>query len=181
MAAVRAVIVFVCLLNGISPAWASGEDHLRQLRSLDEQVQAAKQATMLFERDMMQFENSKIYPAAQQLRVFVTMEVFDFDLSSVQLSANGRELAQHDYTAREVYALRKGGVQEIFLGNVSPGVHTLKARFSGSFADAAETPYEKAIEVSFRKGTQPQWLELRIDDSAARRLGVRVFEREASQ
>ncbi len=180
MASARAVIFIFCLLNGFGAAWGSDE-HLQQLRQLDENIQQIKKSVLDLERDLTAFKQESLFPPAQQFRLFLTMEVFDFDLTAVQVRANGQELAKHEYTAREVYALRKGGVQELFLGNISPGVHTLQARFLGRFSDAPNTPYEKPIEVSFRKGGQAQWLELRIDGSAGKQLSVRVFEREASQ
>ncbi len=180
MAPARAVIFIVCLLNGIGVAW-SNDEQIQQLRQLDESIQQVKQSALALERDLAKLKDQSLYPASQQLRIFLSMEVFDFDLSGVQVLSGGTELATHSYTAREVYALRKGGVQELFLGNISPGVHSLQARFLGSFAEGAGTPYEKSIEVSFRKTAQPQWLELRIDSSRGQQLGVRVFEREASQ
>ena len=180
MATARAVIFTLLMLNGLGAAWSSDE-HLNQLRQLDESIQQVKKSVLDLERDYGAFENQSLFPASQQLRLFLTMEIFDFDLSAVQVSANGQELARHQYNAREVYALRKGGVQELFLGNISPGVHTLQARFIGNFADAEGSAHEKTIEVSFRKDNQPQWLEMRIDGSRAGQLSVRVFEREASQ
>ncbi|MGJ8668211.1 MAG: AraC family transcriptional regulator [Oceanococcus sp.] len=180
MAPARAVIFILCLLNGFGAAWSSDE-HLQQLRQLDENIQQVKKSVLDLERDLNTFKQETLFPESQQFRLFLTMEVFDFDLSAVQVSANGQQLAKHEYTAREIYALRKGGVQELFLGNISPGVHTLQARFLGRFAESGETPYEKPIEVSFRKGAKAQWLELRIDGSPGQQLSVRVFEREASQ
>ena len=180
MAPARAVIFIMCMFSGIGAAWSSDEQ-LQQLRQLDENIQQIKKSVLQFEQDLNSFKQTSLYPATQQFRLFLTMEVYDFDLSAIQVSSNGQQLAEHSYTAREVYALRKGGVQELFLGNISPGVHSLKARFLGRFADSPETPYEKTVEVSFRKDGEAQWLELRIDKSSGGKLGVRVFDREASQ
>ncbi len=184
MAPARSVIVLLCALSGLgSPAWAEDQrQHLSDLRQLDTEIQSIKQSVLDLERDMARQEDTLLYPPAQQLRLFLSMEVFDFELDSVELTLGDTTLDSHEYSAREVYALRKGGVQQLFLGNISPGVHTLKARFSGYFeSDESQQPYEKSIEVSFRKDATPQWLELRIDRSAGQQLNVRVFQREASQ
>lgn len=180
MSPARAVIFIICLLLGTSAAWSNDENQ-QKLRQLDETVQQIKQSVLLLERDLNAYQNTTAYPPSQQLRVFLTMEVFDFELDSVSIQSNGTELANHQYSSREVYALRKGGVQELFLGNVSPGVHQLTAKFHGRFSDAGKAPYSKSIEVSFRKGSDPQWLELRIDRSSGHQLDIRAFEREASQ
>ncbi len=182
MAIARAGIVCLCALSWLNPAWGN-DDHYSELRQLDEQIQGLKQQALQLELDYQALQDSHLFPAQQQLRVFLTMEVFDFNLNAVELSADGVELAVHQYTPREVYALRKGGAQELYLGNVSPGVHSLQARFIGQFEDssAADEVYEKTIEVSFRKSTKANWLELKIDRSRGKALTVRVFQRETSQ
>jgi hypothetical protein len=181
MAIARAGIICLCAASWLTPAW--GADALSsELRQLDEQVQSIKLQTMQLERDLKQLENTNLYPPEQQVRIFVAMEVFDFELNAVQVTVNGRELATHEYTPRELYALRKGGVQELYLGNISPGVHALQARFIGQFSDKPSVPpYEKSIEVSFRKTAEPKWLELRIDSSTGQNLSVRVFQREPEE
>ena len=191
MASARVVIPLLCALLSFSSASMASPDeaadqaseqHYSELRQLDQQIQNLKKSALGLEMDIHQVENQVMFPANQQLRIFLTMEVFDFELSSIQVSANGTKLSQHNYTPREVYALRKGGVQDLYLGNISPGVHNLQARFIGKFEKSADqAPYEKTIEVSFRKGDTPQWLELRIDRSNQQQLGLRVFQREPSE
>lgn len=181
MASARVGILCLCASLWLVPATVgASEEHFPALRELDRQIRGLKQQALAIETDFQALENQRLYPPEQQLRLFLTMEVFDFDLSSVEVSANGIELARHEYTPLEVYALRKGGVQELYLGNISPGVHSLQARFTGQFAEGQDqtTPYEKLVEVSFRKTAQPHWLELRIDRSRGQDLGVRVFQRE---
>lgn len=183
MAPARTVIFLLCALSGLGSAWAEDQrQHLSDLRLLDSEIQGIKQSVLDLERDMARLEDTQLYPPAQQLRVFLTMEVFDFELDDVELLLGDTELNRHEYSTREVYALRKGGVQQLFLGNISPGVHTLKARFRGHFESGeSASPYEKSIEVSFRKDATPQWLELRIDRSSGQQINVRVFQREASE
>ena len=180
MASARVGILCLCASLWLLPAAVGASDeHFPALRELDRQIRGLKQQALAIESDFQALENERLYPPEQQLRLFLTMEVFDFDLSGVEVSANGLELARHEYTPLEVYALRKGGVQELYLGNISPGVHSLQARFTGEFIDGdKQTPHEKLVEVSFRKTSQPHWLELRIDRSRGQDLGVRVFQRE---
>lgn len=184
MAIARTGLLFLSLMFGASFTASADAEQLEKLRQLDEQVQSIKQQVLQLDQDFAALQDAELYPAAQQLRVFLTMEVFDFDLSAMELSINGQSLNDHRYTPREVYALRKGGVQELHLGNISPGLHTLQARFEGRFEDDppdSDSPYEKTVEVSFRKTERPLWLELRIDRSRAGNINVRIFQREASQ
>lgn len=180
MATARAGILGLCALLCSTTLWSS-DAHNDELRQLDERIQSLKAEAMQLDVDLQDYQDAALYPASQQLRVFLTMEVFDFSLKGVELLNNGQPVAQHEYTAREVYALRKGGVQQLHLGNIAPGVHKLQARFTGRFDDddSKATPYEKLVEVSFRKTADPMWLELRIDGSSGRDLKVRIFQREA--
>ncbi len=179
MAIARAGFLCFLALSWHSPAVWAADEHFAELRRLDEQVEAIKQQALALDQDFKQLEDAELFPPTQQLRVFLTMEVFDFDLATVALSANGQELTDHIYTPREIYALRKGGVQDLHLGNISPGIHKMQARFTGRFEDSDAT-YEKSVEVSFRKSREPLWLELRIDRSTGKQLNVRIFQREVA-
>ena len=52
-----------------------------------------------------------------------------FALDSVTVKIDNKEVKNYLYTAREADALLKGGVQQIYLGNLKVGKHELVAFF----------------------------------------------------
>ena len=115
----------------------------------------------------MVLEEELLFPASTQVAVFVSMDVGRlFDLDSVQLRLDNKEVATYLYTPLEVQALHRGGVQRIFLGNLKAGSHELVAFFTG--AGPHERDYKRGTTIKFDKGTDPKYIELRIKDSTGK-------------
>ena len=78
-------------------------------------------------------------PASTKVSVFVAVDGQDgLNIDSVQLQVDNRPVANYLYTAGEQEALRRGGVQQLYLGNVTIGPHQLSASFIGKDATGAE-------------------------------------------
>jgi hypothetical protein len=54
-----------------------------------------------------------------------------FRLDSVEVLLDGKPVAHHLYTFKELEALRKGGVQRIYTGNIRSGAHALQVSMIG--------------------------------------------------
>ena len=52
-------------------------------------------------------------------------------LDAVRIQIDGQLVAHHIYSAKELEALRKGGVQRIYVGNVATGEHQLEVLVDG--------------------------------------------------
>jgi hypothetical protein len=87
-----------------------------------------------------------------------------FALDSVQIKLGGKEVANYLYTTREVEALIRGGVHQIFLGNVKAGEHELVAIFTGAGPHSRD--YRRGATIQFEKGIGPKYIELTISDHA---------------
>ena len=85
-----------------------------------------------------------------------------FDLDSVQIKLNDRDVANYLYTSREVDALIRGGVHQLYLGNMKAGEHELIAIFTGQ--GPHERDYRRGATVIFDKGIGPKYIELSISD-----------------
>ena len=70
------------------------------------------------------------------------------------------------YTAREADALLRGGVQQIYLGNLKVGKHELVAFFTGK--GPAERDYKSGATITFDKGVGAKYLELKITDRVSK-------------
>jgi hypothetical protein len=134
-------------------------------RSLDEQVQDLKKDVVDLNRDLFVLEEELLFPANTQVAVFVSVDVGDyFALDSVTLKIDNREVKDYLYTPREVAALLKGGVQQLYVGNLKAGTHELVAFFNGKGPN--ERNYRRAATLKFEKGVGAKYLELKISDRA---------------
>ena len=134
-------------------------------RSLDEQVQDLKKDVVDLNKDLFVLEEELLFPANTQVAVFVSVDVGDFfALDSITLKVDNREVKDYLYTPREVAALLKGGVQQLYVGNLKAGQHELVAFFNGKGPN--ERNYRRAATLRFEKGVGAKYLELKITDRA---------------
>ncbi|EGV49830.1 hypothetical protein [endosymbiont of Riftia pachyptila] len=145
---------------------------------LQGEVRALKKAVLALNRDLFLLEEELLFPGHTQVSVFLSLDLGDyFSLDSVQLKIDDKELANHLYTKRELAALRRGGVQRLFLGNLKSGEHELVAFFTGVGPSGRD--YRRATSLKFSKGISPKLLELRIVDLEAKQqpeFSVREWE-----
>lgn len=135
--------------------------------SLDTRVQDLKAELIRLNRDLLVLEEELLFPAGTQVAVFVSMDVGKlFELESVQIKLDDKVVSQHLYTAQEVQALHRGGVQRVYLGNLRAGTHAIDAFFTGR--GPHERDYKRGTTLKFDKGTEPRYIELRIKDSLAK-------------
>ena len=148
----------------LAAAQAATDNKTAAPAPLDQRVQDLKADVIRLNRDLLVLEEELLYPAGTQLAVFVSMDVGKlFELESVQLQIDGKPIAKHLYTASEVQALHRGGVQRLHLANVKAGDHEITAFFTGR--GPHERDYKRATTLKLEKGKEPQYIELRIRDS----------------
>ena len=132
-------------------------------KTLDQEVQGMKKDVIELNKDLFVLQEELLFPANTQVAVYVSMDVGTFfALDSVTLKIDNKEVKNYLYTAREAEALLKGGVQEIYLGNLKVGKHELVAFFTGK--GPMERDYKRGANISFAKGVGAKYLELKITD-----------------
>ena len=135
--------------------------------ALDTRVQQLKAEVIRLNRDLLVLEEELLYPAGTQVALFVSMDVGKlFELESVQIKLDDKVIATHLYTALEVQALHRGGVQRVFVGNLRAGKHNIAAFFTGR--GPHERDYKRGTTLEFEKGTEPRYIELRVKDKLAK-------------
>jgi hypothetical protein len=138
-----------------------------EFSNLDNRIQDTKSEVIQLNRDLMVLEEELLFPASTQVAVFVSMDVGKlFDLDSVKVKLDDKDVANYLYTPSEVQALHRGGVQRVYLGNLRAGSHELVAFFTGG--GPHQRDYRRATTVKFDKGTDPKYIELRIKDSTGK-------------
>ena len=138
-----------------------------QFRALDEDVQALKKEVLDLNRDLFLLEEELLFPANSQVAFFVSMDVGEyFEIDSVQLKIDGKEVANYLYTEREAGSLVRGGVHRLHMANLKTGDHELVAIFTGSGPHTRD--YRRGATLNFEKGIGAKYIELEITDQVAK-------------
>lgn len=131
--------------------------------AIDEQVQSLKSEVLNLNRDLFVLEEELLFPSSIQVAVFLSLDVgtfFKFD--SAQIKLDDKVVSNYLYTARELEALRRGGVHRIYMGNLSSGKHELVALFTGQGPNQRD--YRRGATLNFVKSVGPKYIELKIVD-----------------
>jgi hypothetical protein len=133
----------------------------RQMRGLDEQVQEVKSDVLSIAAELNQLEEKLLYPSGTQVAIFVALAKGDeMRLDAVRLEIDGQLVAHYIYSAKELEALRKGGVQRIYVGNVATGEHQLNVLVDGKLK--AGTDFSRTEHFTFHKEVKPKLVELTV-------------------
>ena len=151
-----------------------------QNTTLDTQIQDLKKEVLNLNRDLFLLQEDLLFPANTQFTVFVSMDIgMSFELDSVQVRLNDTVVGNHLYTEREVNALKRGGVHRFYTGNLTSGEHELVAYFIGK--GPKDRDYKRATTLKFTKGTESQFVELKISDNESKHqpeFKAKVWEAE---
>jgi hypothetical protein len=161
--------VLIAIAAGVVALTAAAQDKApaANAASLDNRVQDLKTDVIKLNRDLLVLEEELLFPASTQVALFVSMDVGKlFELDSVQIKLDDKQVTNYLYTPLEVQALHRGGVQRAFVGNLRSGTHEIVATFTGK--GPHDRDYKRGATVRFDKGTEPKYIELRIKDSAGK-------------
>lgn len=149
---------FVALLS--SPVFAQQE------QPLVDDVQTIKEQVLELNKDLFILEEELLFPSETQLSVYVSLDVGEyFKLDAVKLTVDGEMVSAYLYTDKQIDALRRGGIQRLYQGNIRGGEHEVVAVFTG-FGPNGEN-FRRATDLIFQKDDDAKHLELKIVDSTA--------------
>jgi hypothetical protein len=133
----------------------------REMRGLDEQIQEIKSDSLRMAAELSQLEEKLLYPSGTQVAIFVELAKGDtMRLDAVRLQIDGQLVAHYIYSAKELQALRKGGVQRIYVGNVATGDHKLDVLIDGKLEGGAD--FSRTGQFTFRKEVKPKLVGLTL-------------------
>jgi hypothetical protein len=131
------------------------------MRDLDEQVQQTKSDVLSIAAELNQLEEKLLYPSGTQVAIFVALAKGDeLRLDAVRLQIDGQLVAHYIYSAKELEALRKGGVQRIYVGNVATGDHKLNVLVDGKLKSGSD--FNRTEHFTFHKEVKPKLVELTV-------------------
>jgi hypothetical protein len=137
------------------------QDDPRQMRGLDEQIQEIKSDVLSISAELSQLEEKLLYPSGTQVAIFVAVAKGDpMRLDSVRLKIDGEPVADYIYSFKELEALRKGGVQRIYVGNVATGDHQLEVAVDGKAEGGQD--FSRTEHFTFRKEVKPKLVGLTL-------------------
>ena len=146
--------------------------------SLDADIEALKKEVLSLNRDLFILEEDLLFPSNTQFSIFLSMDSGAlFSLDSVQLKVDDKNIANHLYTERELAALKRGGVQRLYIGNLPSGEHEIIAIFTGIGPKGRD--YRRGESIVIEKTTEPQFVEFMIADDTGKeqpQFDVRVWE-----
>jgi len=171
-AILRACALLLMLCIGGAPAWAEVTDR-QQMKGLDEQVQEIKSDVLGIAAELSLLEEKLLYPSGTQVAVFVALAQGDpLRLDAVRLQIDGQLVAHYIYSFKELDALRKGGVQRLYVGNLPTGDHRLEVLVDGKLAGGAD--YSRTGEFTFNKGVEPKLVGLTLAGPDSGRAPIEV-------
>jgi len=159
-AAVRAFVFAILLCLSSAHGWAQQDDQQQQqMRGLDEQVQEIKSDVLSISAELSRLEEKLLYPSGTQVAIFIALAEGDpMRLDAVRLQIDGQLVAHHIYSFKELEALRRGGVQRIYVGNVATGDHQLEVLVDGKLEGG--TDFSRTERFAFRKEVKPKLVGL---------------------
>jgi hypothetical protein len=157
--------LLVCLSSVCG--WAQQNDQQKQadqqkMRGLDEQVQEVKSDVLSIGQELNRLEEKLLYPSGTQVSIFIAVNKGDqMRLDAVRLQIDGQLVAHHIYSFKELEALRKGGVQRIYVGNVSSGDHKIEIVMDGKLLEGG-ADFSRTESFAFTKEVKPKLLGLTL-------------------
>ncbi len=136
-------------------------------KTTTEKLEDLKKEVLSVNRDLFILEEDLLFPASTQLAVYFSVDVGQFfELDSVKLKIDDKQVTHYLYTQNDIDALHRGAIQKLFLGNLSVGKHQIVAVILGIGPHKRE--YRKAIAFDFDKGTDAKALEIQIRDDESK-------------
>lgn len=163
---IKFLIPILISLSFISVSLNAAEVSSEQIKGLDEQVQDIKKDVLELTSELTRLEEKLLFPSNTQVSLFVSLiDDKGFVLDSMQIKLDNKIVSQHLYTYKELEALRAGGVQRIYTGNIKTGDHDLVASFIGRSKSGNE--YQRSESFTVTKAVGPKFVEIQITGDSA--------------
>jgi len=168
---VRGFILSIAMGILSFPAYAA-EASKEQIKSLDEQIQEIKTDTLSIATQMRLLEEKLLYPSSTQVAVFVSLDnAAKYRPDSIEIQLEGKQVTYHLYTVKETEALKKGGVQRLYTGNIKSGEHDLQVLMNGKNAGGSD--FSRTENFKFSKDAGPKVVEIRLINAAEKIITLR--------
>jgi len=149
------------------------DNYREQMKGLDEQVQEIKSDVLGIAAELNGLEEKLLYPSNTQVALFIALESGDaVRLDAVQIQIDGQPVARYIYSYQELEALKKGGVQRIYTGNVPTGAHDLAVSVMGKLAGGSD--YAETGHFTVNKGVEPKLVGIKLTGPDSGRPAIEI-------
>jgi len=176
---IRLFLFYCCVFY--FPAHAESEslvDNVELSESVQQEIDSLKNEVIELNRDLFILEEDLLFSANTQVSVFLSIDVNElFKLDSVQLKLDDKVVSNYLYTEREIKALKRGGVQRLYIGNLTSGEHELTAFFVGKGPSGRD--YKRGTTKKIEKSDYAKYIELKIIGNSSKEqpdFEVKVWE-----
>lgn len=139
---------------------------MSEVEMLSKDIQQLKLNVISLNKDLKQLEENLLFPSGTKYSFFVSLNSGQFfTLESIKLKLDGKMVATHLYSSDNRQALARGGVQKIFVTNLSEGNHSATVFFTGLGPNGR--PYKRATDVEFKKRVGEGFMEVAINDDGS--------------
>ena len=149
------------------------EQAISEVDALSDSIQKLKGDVVVLNKNLRVLEEKLLFPSSTKYSFFVSVNSGEFfSLESIKLKVDGRLVTTHLYTPESRDALARGGVQKLFVTNLSEGPHSATVFFTG--LGPKGRPFKRASETQFKKKSGEGYMEIAINDDGA--IQEPVFE-----
>lgn len=163
------VLLIACFFSAASlfaGSLALAADAAVTTKSLDEQVQEIKSDVLAIAAELGNLEEKLLYPSNTQVALFVALAAGDtLTIDSARISIDGELVAHHIYSFKELDALRRGGVQRIYTGNLPTGAHRLEIAIAGK--RGGDDEFESIETFQIEKEVDPKLVGITLSGGKA--------------
>ncbi len=174
----RIIAVFLCLICLLPLPTSKAEEGVtphREIEALDTQIQKLKEEILDLNTLLFRLQEDLLFPEDSSVVIFLSIEGGNyFALDSVKLHMDDSMVSSYLYTDREVMALKKGGVQRLYMGNIKSGDHQLIAIFTGK--GPQEKDYKRAETINISKEKGATFVKLIVRDNPEKKQPEFVYE-----
>lgn len=169
------VIFLIIAILLMSVSGYAEEVSKEQIKGLDEQVQEIKSDVIAIAAELKQLEEKLLYPSGTQVAVFVSLAADDtFLLDSVEIRLDGEAVTHHLYSYKELEALRRGGVQRIYTGNLSTGEHMVQVTLIGKSRGSDD--FSTSQSFGIKKSVGPKVIEIALSGPGSTEQAIKLKE-----
>jgi len=154
----------------------AGEPSATPMQGLDEQVQEIKSDVLGIAAELSRLEERLLYPSNTQVAVFIALAENETSrLDSVRIQLDGELVTHHIYSFKELEALKKGGVQRIYTGNLPTGEHQLEVSIAGKLRGGRD--FNGSESFRFDKSVGPKLVELTVAGTEFGNASIQLGDR----
>lgn len=134
------------------------------LNALVSEAEKIKKEIISINQELYKFQEELLYPTNTQLAIFLSYsEKTAFVLDSIEINLDGKLVSSALYRDSEIDALKKGGIQRVYLGSLSDGKHKLSMQFNGQGQN--ERYFRRKKVLNFVKEEKARFIQLIVSDN----------------